>query len=538
MTVRFLRAWNGHSEGDIAELGGTEESRLIALGIAQNPVSVASPTSYKKDDVITKLKTAMSNGESTSLEVMSSPPAIVDQGNVNPDQWPTIPLGVNNTGSYYYAAKTNSADNPGINPALNIPNPGYAMGITGVATSWDTANFISCAGVHTGGVSAYFSSSLIVRFCTDAPLFGLFINTPGVAGNLVLVCDGKLVSASPITTGVGKRTISINFGTRKQRDFTLYVQTGLFGGIVTSQIDMVSPGNNNSQLFIAGDGDSYMGIRGANARAAIVGTICQKLNADFFIGGIGGTGFVITNGYTNAIQRISLMTGANEGKTNVIVISLGINDTAGTTFNDAVLAYFAALRSALPDTLFIVTTSWITTDANISSYTSGKTAPIFSAVRSSGGKYILVDNINGTFETSWGTSGSIGGAWQTGYVPTGLITSMARTANVSVITMDRAHGLATGIVGLYNAGTFTGTFYATTTSTTITLSGNNGSNETYATPELASIGRVVSNGAGGYLPANSINYGSGDGTHYNSAGADYLSNRLWEAIKIAVATYQ
>ena len=36
MTIRFIRAWNGHAAGDVATLSADEESRLVGLGIASS----------------------------------------------------------------------------------------------------------------------------------------------------------------------------------------------------------------------------------------------------------------------------------------------------------------------------------------------------------------------------------------------------------------------------------------------------------------------------------------------------------------------
>lgn len=244
--------------------------------------------------------------------------------------------------------------------------------------------------------------------------------------------------------------------------------------------------------------------------------------------------------YLNAKDetRISRVAAAYNGGTNVFLCMLGINDSSGDLAG-ASIQYFQAIKAIIPNALFIVVGPWCPVEANVATYKTSRMDPIFAGVRAANVNYILIDNLYGAFETSWGTTGTLGGrAFQTGApaLATGTtyaISSIVRTSNVVTVTCDAHTMIAGDKVLISTAGDFTGVWTIATTadSTHLTFAQNgiNKTNPSYVNPTAQKVTTVGSD--------NMSIYSAGDGTHENELGATYLSYRLLNALHMAVKTY-
>ena len=107
--------------------------------------------------------------------------------------------------------------------------------------------------------SNYGGSGLtVIRWCTDAPHFGLSFRW---SPTFMLTVDGEYVSAAPIShpvAGASTSYVSLSHPTRKAREYCLMLGAGLdFGGIAVGANDTVwAP--SIPDLRIVADGDSYL----------------------------------------------------------------------------------------------------------------------------------------------------------------------------------------------------------------------------------------------------------------------------------------
>lgn len=289
--------------------------------------------------------------------------------------------------------------------------------------------------------SGYGGASLTnVIFNTDAPYFGIALSQSTV---LTMLVDGEYIAATPLgctVAGSAKYYISVSFGAvRRSREIQLVFSAGCgFGGIAIGPNDtMFSP--KIPLLRITGEGDSYCQLSTTSFYSGILSEMALAIGADYFCAPVGGTGYVHVNGvYPNAQTRISQIINAHGGHSDVVMVALGINDAMDGTIDAGVMAYYKALRIGLPNSLFIVIGAFCPVETNGALYLAGRSNPIFAAVRAAGGPYIILDNISGTFESSWGTSGSVGGLpWQTG---TGKVGTTTGSGNGDIyVSSDGTH---------------------------------------------------------------------------------------------------
>jgi lysophospholipase L1-like esterase len=258
-----------------------------------------------------------------------------------------------------------------------------------------------------------------------------------------------MISASKQSFTTGSRYLSLDFsGVRAVRDYKLVLAPGLyFGGLAIGPIDTIYP-PKSAYIKLIGEGDSYMQDSTATMplyNNASVAKLGLYLDADYGCFPMGGTGYTAINGtYPNMQARIGNVTQAHNGKANIVLVAAGINDVADSTLYPAALSYFQKIRADMPDALFVVVGTWCPIETNTTTYRTGRTIPIFNAVRKSGGEYILLDNIAGTFETSWGAVGSLGGQpWQTGTGRIGTTTGVGN-GDVYRTSVDTTHASAEG----------------------------------------------------------------------------------------------
>lgn len=431
MTIRFLHAWNGYASQDTGALSIAEEQRLVSAGIATFGLQDGFST-----EPMPVLKRLFNQGRSPlNKKIMASPPTITGQAAFfQPSGW-VVPL------ASAVLVKVLPA-NPGpFDPRFGISAPEF---LTAIATTsyndgsiFNVLNSTSPSGYGGKGIT-------IIRWCTDAPYFGMCFRWSPI---IMLLCDGEYVSSTPIlnpVSGASSNYVSIQHATRKAREYTMILAAGVdFGGIAVGPNDTVwAP--SIPDIRIAGEGDSYLQGLGLSFTSSIFAETAISLGADFFCCPLGGTGYVSINGpYPNAQTRISQIIGAHGGKSNVVMISLGINDPIGASLVNGVTNYYKQLRAALPKALFIVTTAWCPLETSGPSYSVDRTIPIFAAVRAVGGPYILIDNIKGTVETSWGGVQGLGNLpWQTGVGRVGTPTG-AGNGDVYV-SSDGTHPSAVG----------------------------------------------------------------------------------------------
>jgi hypothetical protein len=503
----------------------------VGLSVTANGDIYSTNGTYKRklgQDVINILKQKLVGRNLIAPKVMASPPTVTAQANnAQPASW-TIPLASAVVIKYQPTIGT-------FDPRIKVTTPELKYDLqTGAFGDGISINFITLA------IPTKASSGMQIRFTTDSPYFGIaFMSPPKVT----ITCDGELVSAYPAQSAVlgnQRNYLTLQFATRKMREFVIYADNSLaFGGIAIGPNDSLAT-PSAPDLKILGDGDSYMGLPSNRFMYGFNGEIGSFLNADCNILSGAGTGYITAGALDTFRGRLPGLSTAFAGTPDVVFIAGGINDPIGAALNTEIPIYYAALRAQYPNALLIVVGPWCPTEANGASWTTGKTNPIFSAVRAAGGLYMLLDNLNGTYEISGGVTGSLGGtAWQTGTTAVtggvGQITSISRSANVVTVNTLAAYGVTTGtvfqIVGL---GSFDGRFTATGGAASTFTYAQTGANETGPT-NVGYLPLSITPGSGSgdvYFAAS-----AGDQTHYNTNGVEYLAYRLLSAIAVAIRAF-
>lgn len=427
-----------------SEVTGARLSLLTATGNfseSDNNENVVKLMAY--------LKTALTPSSYLNLKVMSAPPILKTEDASNQ------PAGWGATGGANWGSKalanavqvkaltTTSASS--VNPLLSISVPERLIyqSITGFN---DGSNFNWTKPLSIVNGASDTNSSTVVRFSTDSPYFGI---ATANNGGMLVFCNGEMVNAVKVTFTSGVRYYTLDFsGVRKVRDYKIVLDPGLYlGGLAIGPIDTIyNP--KKAYIKIIGDGDSYMQDSTATMplyNNASVAKLALYLDADYGCFPMGGTGYTAINGtYPNMRSRIANITQAHGGEANIVLIAAGINDAIDGTLSTGATAYYRALRASMPDALFVVVGAWCPIETNGATYKAGRVDPIFAAVRAAGGPYILLDNISGTFETSWGPLGSTGGLpWQTGTGRPGATTGTGN-GDVYRTSVDTTHCSAAG----------------------------------------------------------------------------------------------
>lgn len=403
--------------GTTLTLGLAKESDLVNRGFAK--WQGINPTETKLDLVMLNLRRQLSAVNSPlKKNIMAVPPTLAGQtAFVQPAGWVT-PL------ANAVLIKALPVNPGAFNNLLRISAP-EQLTVAGSFGFNDGTVFNFLYGLAKSGGGG--TGMLVVRWCTDAPYFGMaFTYSP----LFMLTINGEYISATPSSfsvAGSSSNYVSITNPSRAPREYCLMLSPGVrFGGLAVGPLDAVwapSP----PDLRIVADGDSYLQLVSSSFSTGIFAEIAMALGADYSCAPIGGTGYVAINGsFPNAQTRISQVTSAYDGKANIVLIALGINDPMDGTLKAGVTEYFSLLRSSLPNALFIVLGTWCPAETNGATYYAGRSAIIFAAVRAAGGKFILIDNINGKIETSWSSSLlSMGNLpWQTGTGKAGALTGV------------------------------------------------------------------------------------------------------------------
>lgn len=411
----------------------------------------SSPLSFNKGSrsvdsaLFSYLKTALTPSSYLNLKVMSAPPILrTEDASTQPAGWGAT-FGAKALANAVQVKALTTTSPSSVNPLLNFSCPERAayQALSGF-NDGSNFNWFTCNSVVNGAALTF--SPIVVRFSTDAPYFGI---ATGQTGGFILFCNGEMISASKQTFASGVRYFTLDFaGVRKVRDYKLVLDPGLyFGGLAIGPIDTIYP-PKSAYIKLIGEGDSYMQDSTATLLlyfAASVAKLGLFLDADYGCFPMGGTGIKAISGtYPNAQSRVANITAAHNGKANIVLIALGINDAINGTLAAAATTYFASIRAALPEALIVVVGSWCPIETNAAAYKAGRTDPIFAGVRAAGGSYILLDNIAGTFETSWNTTGTLGGLpWQTGTGRPGVTTGTGN-GDVYRSSVDVTHCSAAG----------------------------------------------------------------------------------------------
>lgn len=500
-------------------------------------------TYRRVSEEILRLKAALSNVSAVAVankKVMSTPPTITQQtGFVQPDGFP-VPIVNTQVIAINTLAMPNSAGTISIDPRIEVVNGALTtIGIGNLGYN-DGSKFDFLTSFLLTGGSPGHHGLVTTRFCTDSAYFAI-----GLCATLDMTIriDGEYATPSYRTYTVAGSTrfyVSLDFaGIKKPRLIEIFTSQGFgIGSIAIGQFDSIWAAPKNPVSIVA-DGDSYLQGNSFHFFNGLFAEVAAALNAGYCSNPVGGTGYLQANGsYPNALTRIAQVTTAHGGKPDVVMLGLGINDPKDTTPTANINSYFTQLRAALPKALFIVFGPWCPTATNGTLFNTTVGAAIKTAVRAAGGDYILIDNIAGTYETSWGTSGPLGGTpWQTGTMMTlvgaagVVISSISRTTNVVTVNTATAHGLTTNDTAvIYDSGSFNAQAVATVVTTTQFTYPQTGANETGTTLGTAGKLSVVGTGNGNRLS-------NGDGTHGNKDMYQYLAQRALDAAKTALNTY-
>lgn len=293
------------------------------------------------------------------------------------------------------------------------------IGLTGAFNDGQSFDFLQ-PNLTGGG-----TGPLVLGFTTDAQVFG-FCSAGGWGGQIYV--DGKPASAVGYNlsgSGSSRYWVRVAFGSRKARNIVIVSTPGYgVGGLVVGNTDTVGRVPLGDILW-AHEGDSYSQASTSNMiRSGIAIATPTSLGImQFSSGPVGGSGYQARNSLSNALERIANITGIFDRAPDVVSVMLGINDQALSGNQAYVHAYYAALRAACPKSLIVATDPFCPVETNGTSYMSSVGQYIDSGVKAAGGDWILIHNIAGTWETSWGTTGTTGDLpWQTGTGKAGATT--------------------------------------------------------------------------------------------------------------------
>jgi lysophospholipase L1-like esterase len=188
-----------------------------------------------------------------------------------------------------------------------------------------------------------------------------------------LIVDGKLVQPVALSSSTGAGggwlagAVRIDFGARILRD--IWIETGLFVAYLkVGASDVVDTIDDSAEIQLTATGDSYLqtnsdcfGNGGAIALEIAARLGIRRVARD----AIGGTGFWNSGGSLgNLNDRLAAITA---DASNLVLVMSGLNDygdndagaglvwPATATYENAVLGYFAALRTAQPKALIVAT---------------------------------------------------------------------------------------------------------------------------------------------------------------------------------------
>lgn len=176
---------------------------------------------------------------------------------------------------------------------------------------------------------------------------------------MMVKVNGEYVSLTPQVL-VGTNFYFIDFGSVGTRQIELSLQPGNFGRVYTDATGTISPSPANGPKTVI-VGDSFAAGQGTSAGMSFLGAFPAWFADligwdDVIVSGIGGTGYLATNGGVATTYRQRLQHDVIDNAPDVVVFTGGYNDRAQTgaaIYTEACLL-FAQLRTALPSVKLIV----------------------------------------------------------------------------------------------------------------------------------------------------------------------------------------
>lgn len=270
-----------------------------------------------------------------------------------------------------------SASPPTITPGAN----GAATGIAGSALiAWTDARFAYSGNVILAGGAypdyifgtnravSYSATSLtgnvlFIDFCTDAPVFEIYVKGTGSTSAMKVIVDGELASNTQTSYPAdgGLYLTKVDFGSRAQRRIRLFCTTPYFGGIRIMPTDTLWAAPKQDRIRAIFIGDSITeGPSGQNAFSSYAAITAQLLGLDdVWVSGVGATGYLAAPA-PKLTFRQRLATDVTPFAPQVIVIAGGTNDGGSTDaqVQAECALYFDAITAALPAALVFVLGPW------------------------------------------------------------------------------------------------------------------------------------------------------------------------------------
>lgn len=326
----------------------------------------------------------------------------------------------------------------------------------------------------------------------------------------------------------------IDFGAYISEDITLLTESDQIGAFATLSEGVITPVKNAVSMVAMSDSIGGFATPNNTLRCGWITEFGYRCGLTT-VGNDqqGGTGYLAGTGVNDALFRLGNWM---VRPPNMLLTLFGINETwpeVGTTLKDRIYAYYAKARSASKTMLLVSTNGFAPSEqqqlgstkwSSINSYILGA----FAAV---GGPWIFIDNINGGWKTSWGTSAVGNRAWQTGDGRAIVFTAPLIAATSATLANP---WLTTNLTGKI--------VFSDGTEKTATLTSNSTAVSWTGPVTATKYAGVYATVAG-----NSIYFVNQDGTHPTYApdfipvgqmsGAEYLQKQLISSFLDAMKTY-
>jgi hypothetical protein len=247
----------------------------------------------------------------------------------------------------------------------SIASPQIIDPTVGPSGTWDAAKLAQCGargadwyrrgnpymefrGVTNGGIYG----SLL--FDTNASEIEFVFNAISVGRRFFLYVDGQLATPLPgkLTTGGAfqPRYMKIDFGSSAMRRIMIPCPYLGFYELRTNAGASVTP-VASPRCIVAGD--SFTEGTGSNPALGFASLLAHKFGWDVWASGLGGTGYVRTNGSrTNLLDRLN--TDIIAHSPDILIYAMGINDFADPMVGANAAACYDAVAAALPNCRQIV----------------------------------------------------------------------------------------------------------------------------------------------------------------------------------------
>jgi hypothetical protein len=284
-----------------------------------------------------------------------------------------------------------------------------------------TSSVLHMPGDPAASTQSQQFSPAVVGFVTDSPYFGIpFVQ----AMRHILIVDGKPHAASATTTGAGQQYQTFTFPSRKMREIiSISGPFARFGEIAAAPADTFAPLDTMVGSFSAAAmTDSYGAIFAEQLTSAIGQALYGLGSVNLCMSAVGSTGYAAdaVAGGSLTFTAASRLAYFLSSRPDMGIFMGGINDSwplgpYGGDVSANMAVCFSAYREAVPEGLLVAFAPWAPNEV------TGQTAApqavraaILSNLQAVGGPWVFIDNLNGGWFTSWGTSATGQGRWQTG----------------------------------------------------------------------------------------------------------------------------